>query len=220
MKIIDNKSLRREEGRKPTTTQIWQQQQSEARRKEVEARALIITVVPDWRILQELNPIATEIFPSETIAARKKLLIQAIDNRKQLKELIVEPHEPSLYCETHERIEIQSDAQTIEELSEESRNLRLSLDEYVRAILYTKAFNLNSARKERNEQADARDRAQWRVNCEVSMSQELVNKLKEKYFTESDYYYLKKFGAGDGREYGNLLLRIANEYFGIEEDKM
>lgn len=214
MKVVNNVQLREKE--KQSFVQMIQDELEKKKIRKQESKKLYLTVIPDWRILGELNPIVTAIFDFELKERRKEFLKHAIEERNQLNQLIVEPYEPSLYAEQREKIEIETDKQLIETLSKEAGKAHLTINEYVRAILYTTALNKNNERKERQQKFEEKQKENRTVTFQGFINQKLINKLEEKYPTSKEQREaIVLFGKGN-ELIGEKLLLLAKEYFDIE----
>lgn len=135
MKVINKKAEREKERieiEKNGPAAALNRKRDKARQVEEERKALIVRVVLDWRVSGQLNPITEDIWYPQ---ARKENFIKyAIKNRKQLKELYVEPFEYIAHGNIRS-IEIECDKDTIDMLDNEARKEGLAFNEYVTSIV-------------------------------------------------------------------------------------
>ena len=162
----------------------------------------------DWRVSGQLNSIANDIWYPQ--ANKENFIKYAIKNREQLNELYVEPFEYIAHGNVRS-IEVEYDKDTIDMLDKEARKEGLGFNEYVTSIVYTTAFNINQERERVRAiaDADAAERTPFMIS-EGYISQELKRKLESKYGEPKGILIPNDI-------YTNMLIDIANEYFGIDK---
>lgn len=214
MKLINNKSLREleeQENRSKDPRVILREKIEEQRRKEQEKQELTLTILCDWRILGQINPITKAVWNLDAAKNRNDFLQYAISHRNELEEVIVEPFDIVITNRGSNCIEVEYDKDTIDELCREANRLGLSKLEYVKAILYTTALKINQKRQaehERNEAARIEATPLWIGSGFIS--QKLKRKLEAKYGKPSGYIIPSDV-------YTNMLVSLADEYFGLDQ---
>ncbi|UAL49728.1 hypothetical protein K7887_22035 (plasmid) [Sutcliffiella horikoshii] len=212
MKIVDNTALRQvEEEERLRPIRELQEKAALAKKKEAEEKALIVSVPCDWRIHGELEPLTKAIWDFEVNELRKGYLKAAIKNRKSLEQLVVEPFETESYT-----ISVKYDQETINVLKKESSNLGLSVDEYARYILYTTALKENTERKEKLKQEEEKKEALRKFDFNGQINHELRKKLTDKFHDPIEERKEFGFWIDASKSYGEFLVAVANEYFGIK----
>lgn len=211
MKVINKKAERekeRIESEMNSPAAVLSKKRNKERQQEEERKACTIRVVLDWRVSGQLNPITEDIWYPQ---ARKESFIKyAIENRKRLKELYVEPFEYIAHGNIRS-IEIEYDKDTIDILDNEAHKEGLGFNEYVTSIVYTTAFNINQEREKAKAIADAdtAERTPFMIS-EGYISQELKRKLDSKYGEPAGMIITNDI-------YTNRLIDLAKEYFKIEK---
>lgn len=211
MKVINKKAERekeRIESEKNSPAAVLSKKRDKARQQEEERKACTVRVVLDWRVSGQLNPITEDIWYSQ--AKKESFIKQAIKNRKQLKELYVEPFEYIVHGNIR-AIEIEYDKDTIDMLDNEAHKEGLGFNEYVTSIVYTTAFNINQEREKARVKAEAesKERMPYHIG-ESQISQELKRKLDSKYGEPAGMII-------PNNAYTNMLIDLAKEYFGVEK---
>ncbi|NRT74432.1 hypothetical protein [Clostridium beijerinckii] len=213
MKVINKKSEREKEKEALEN----ERRKKEKVAKELKAKSIVpkIKIVLDWRLRGEYDKYMENkvIFAHEELSLRNNYFKHAINNRKKLKNIITEEYERPI--ETHFNVaEFETDNSTIEALQGEASELRMSLDEYVRGIFYTTAYEVNQARKRTNEEHEAYMKEHTPYDIGGShINQELKRKLDSKYGKPESAW---GFGV-PADAYTNMLIDLAKEYFGIEK---
>lgn len=213
MKVINRKSEREKE---KEALEIERRKKEQAA-KELKAKSIVptIKIILDWRLSGEYDKYMKNevIFAHQAIDLRNDYFRHAINNRKNLKHIIVEGYERPM--ETHFNVaEFETDNSTVEILQGEASELRMSLDEYVRGIFYTTACEVNEEKKKRKEEYEAYVKEHELYDIGKSyISQELKRKLDEKYGKPESLFM---FGV-PADTYTNMLIDLAKEYFGIEK---
>lgn len=213
MKVINKKAEREKEhieSEKKSPAAILSKKADKARKQEEEKKACTVRVVLDWRVYGQLDPITKGIWEIETTRNRENFLKTAIENRKQLKELYVEPFD-YIVGGNIRTIEVEYDKDTIDTLNKEAQKEGLGFNEYVTSIVYTTAFNINQERERVRAIADAdtAERTPFMIS-EGYISQELKRKLESKYGEPAGMIITNDI-------YTNMLIDLAKEYFGIEK---
>ncbi|MCE5222055.1 MAG: hypothetical protein LLF98_12585 [Clostridium sp.] len=213
MKVINKKAEREKEiieNNKKSPAAISSKKADKARQQEEEKKACTIRVVLDWRVSGQLDPITKGIWEIDTTRNRENFLKTAIENRKQIEELYVEPFD-YIVGGNIRAIEVEYDKDTIEMLSNEASKAGLGFNEYVTSIVYTTAFNINQEREKAKaiSDADTAERTPFMIS-EGYISQELKRKLESKYGMPKGLLIPKDIHT-------NMLIDLAKEYFGIEK---
>lgn len=207
MKLVDNRGRQEEAESFGTMTE-------EAEFVETDSRKIAVRM--DWRIYNQVVPVidkATWGFNNRN--SRSKLLTTAIKNRRELKEIVLMDYDreqahkqdqrQSLQCEVSEDI--------LEELIDEAHDLRLSLDEYMRAIVYTYAKQ-EREQSEQHEAATKQDRYANRI-VEVGsgvIEKDLREKLLELYpMTEEEKTFNRGMNIAD-EGLGERLVKLAKAH--------
>lgn len=214
MRVINKRNEREEE--KKSWLQKIQQIREEAERAREAAIVPEIKVFTDWRIEQEYNNAMSNyvIFAHQVEEVRSNFLKDAIDNRSNLKELVLEAYEPDEYNPTIITIEV--DNEIIDTLKKEARRLSIGYDEYIRAIFYTTAFEKNKKKQEAKVKQSEKEKEAWLFEFNGHINQQLRRKLEEKY-GKQQHFSIPGFSA-ISYGYGDMLIDLANEYFGINGD--
>lgn len=215
MKVINKKSEREKEKQILENERRKQEQVS----KKLKEEKIIprINIVLDWRLSGEYEKYMENkvVFAGQKLDLRNEYFRQAINNRKNLKNIIVEGYERPM--ETYHNIaEFETDSSTVEALQSEANQLGMSLDEYVRGIFYTTAYEVNQERKKRKEEHEAYMKEHTPYDIGGShISQELKRKLDSKYGKPESAW---GFGV-PADAYTNMLIDLAEEYFEIKKIK-
>jgi hypothetical protein len=213
MKVINKKSEREKENE----ALELERRKKEQTAKKLQEESIIpkIKIVLDWRLIGEYDKYMENkvVFAGQRLDLRNDYFKQAINNRKNLKHIIVERYERPLETDFNVA-EFETDNTTIEALKGESNELRISIDEYVRGIFYTTAYEVNQEKKKRNEEAEAYAKEHTPYDIGKSyISQELKRKLENKYGKpESNFMFSVPADA-----YTNMLIDLAEEYFKIKK---
>lgn len=217
MKIIDNKTQRELEIKR---NEAARREKEEAEAKAKKERIIpTIKIILDWRLAAEYEKYIRSkeiiVWPHDGNGPKKNYFKYAIENRANLKEIVIEGYDyprETLF----NSLEIESDTATIEALKAEAIKLNLGYDEYVRGIFYTTAYVVNQekAKKEAEHDAYVKEHTPFRVG-EGFISQELKRCLEKKF---GNPVTNTMFGVSESI-YTELLIKLANEYFGIDPDK-
>lgn len=213
MKVINKKSEREKEQEALEIERIKNHRAASKLREE--SIIPTIKIVLDWRLSGEYEKYMENkvIFAGQKLDLRNHYFRYAINNRKKLKNIIVEGYERPMG--THfNTVEFETDNATIEALNSESSQLGISIDEYVRGIFYTTAYEVNQARKRTKEEHDAYMKEHTPYDIGGShISQELKRKLESKYGKPENNFM---FGV-PADAYTNMLIDLAEEYFKIKK---
>lgn len=213
MKVINKKSEREKEQEALEIERIKNHRAASKLREE----SIIprINIVLDWRLSGEYEKYMENkiVFAGQMLDLRNEYFRQAINNRKNLKNIIVEGYERPIKTDSN-TAEFETDDSTIEALQSEANQLGMSLDEYVRGIFYTTAYEVNEERKKRKEdyEAYAKEHTPYDIGSS-HISQELKRKLDSKYGEPKSIF---AFGV-PADAYTNMLIDLAEEYFKIKK---
>jgi hypothetical protein len=214
MRLINNKPIREAEEaeeRYNSPSAILDRQREEQRRRELERRELTLTIPNDWRIVGQVKPLTKAIWWKDEMNNRISFLMYAINHRNELQEVIVEPFELPKKPGTnnYNYIEVEYDKDTNDQLCREANKLGLTKIEYVMAILYTTALKINKERQAEIERqrAEAAEVTPLRIGSSF-ISQRLKRQLEAKYGKPSGFII-------PNDTYTNMLIDLANEYFGL-----
>ena len=150
------------------------------------------------------------IFPHEEIKIRNNFLKYAIENRDKLNQIIIEDYKPGVE-RCHNRVEIETDENTIEALNKEARKLGLDLYQYIRGIFYTTAYEVNQEREKiwKENEERSKEATPFYIG-ESYISQKLKRNLESKYGKPKNTL----FGVNPS-VYTDMLVKVAEEYFNI-----
>lgn len=213
MKVINRKSEREKE--KEALENERRKQERAADKLRVESIIPRIKIVLDWRLNGEYDKYMENkvVFAGQRLDLRNDYFRHAINNRKNLKNIIVEGYERPIETDFN-IVEFETDNTTIEALQGEASELRISIDEYVRGIFYTTAYEVNEDKKKRKEEHEAYVKEHELYDIGGSyISQELKRKLESKYGKPESIFM---FGV-PADAYTNMLIDLAKEYFEIEK---
>lgn len=213
MKVINKKSQREKEKEALEN----ERRKNEQAAKELREKSIIpkIKIILDWRLSGEYDKYRKNevIFEHQIVDLRNDYFRHAINNRKNLKQIIVEGYERPM--ETYRNTaEFETDNSTIQILQDEASKLGMSLDEYVRGIFYTTAYEVNQAREQAAAEHEAYMKEHTPYTIESSsISQELKRKLENKYGKPE----LNSLFGINTSVYTNMLIDLAEEYFEIKK---
>ena len=213
MKVINKKSEREKEAAALETERIKKYQAANKLRED--SIIPTINIVLDWRLNGEYDKYMENevVFAGQRLDLRNEYFRQAINNRKNLKNIIVEGYERPIKTDSN-TAEFETDNSTIEVLQSEANQLGMSLDEYVRGIFYTTAYEVNQERKKKKEEHEAYMKEHTPYDIGGShISQELKRKLESKYGKPENNFM---FGV-PADAYTNMLIDLAEEYFKIKK---
>ncbi|RII32130.1 hypothetical protein D2A34_24740 [Clostridium chromiireducens] len=213
MKVINKKTEREKEAAALEVERIKKYQAANKLREE----SIIpkIKIVLDWRLSGEYDRYMENkvVFAGQVLELRNGYFRNAINNRKKLKNIIVEGYERTIETDCNVA-EFETDNSTVEALQGEANQLGMSLDEYVRGIFYTTAYEVNQERKKKKEDHEAYMKEHTPYNIGAShISQELKRKLDSKYGEPKSIF---AFGV-PADAYTNMLIDLAEEYFEIKK---
>lgn len=212
MKVIDKSIVREKE--RDLLSKKSEQLRKEAEKKKEESKIPKIRVISDWRIEQEYNKaIADTVLFAHQIVERKELFLkESLENRDKLKELVVEAYEPNRRDPII--ISIESTKEYIETLEGEARNLGLTYDQYIRAIYYTSALEINKKKLESAARLKEKQEEARLFDIKGQINQELRKKLDSKYgepVYDTELFNICAYG------YTEMLIDLAKEYFKIDK---
>lgn len=213
MKVINKKSEREKE---KEALELGRRKKEQAAKKLKEESIIpTIKIILDWRLIGEYNKYMENkvVFAHEELSLRNDYFRYAINNRKNLENVIIEGYERPM--ETHfNTAEFETDNSIIEALQSEASQLGMSLDEYVRGIFYTTAYEVNQDKEKvkKEHEAYVKEHTPYDIGSS-SISQELKRKLDSKYGKPEN---VLGFGVS-ADAYTKMLIDLAKEYFGIEK---
>lgn len=159
--------------------------------KAVEQDELVIQVYPDSKICGELRILKEDHsrWINGTPQGRTLFLQTAIKNRNTLDALVIENYNKANAkgIAAQHMLTCTVDEETLAELKDEARAMRLDLDEYMRALTYTYAKKIRDEKIQRDNEAEAKRIAMIPLVIEVPLLKPLQAALIERYpFTEEE----------------------------------
>lgn len=159
--------------------------------KVVEQDELVIRVYPDSKIYGELRILKEDHsrWINGTPQGRTLFLQTAIKNRNTLDALVIENYDKANAkgIAAQHMLTCTVDEETLAELRDEARAMRLNLDEYMRALTYTYAKKIRDEKIQRDKEAEAKRSAMIPLVIEVPLLKPLQAALIERYpFTEEE----------------------------------
>lgn len=151
----------------------------------VEQDELVIKVYPDSKIYGELRILKEDHsrWINGTPQGRTLFLQTAIKNRNTLDALVIENYDKANAkgIAAQHMLTCTVDEETLVELKDEARAMRLDLDEYMRALTYTYAKKVRDEKIQRDNEAEAKRIAMTPLNIEVPLLKPVQAALLEKY---------------------------------------
>lgn len=145
-----------------------------------------IIINPDWKLGDVLaHASGPDLNYSSSDQHKIQFIKQAIDNRPPIKDLVIESYEKA-HKENINKYKISLDDDLISELLKEGSKKKLSLEEYIRAIVYTKAREETDRRIEKQKAAHKRMVFSPFKIEDVVISDSLLNKLYKKFPLSED----------------------------------
>ena len=159
--------------------------------KAVEHDELVIQVYPDSKIYGELRILKEDHsrWINGTPQGRTLFLQTAIKNRSTLDAFVIENYDKANAkgIAAQHMLTCTVDEETLAELKDEARSMRLNLDEYMRALTYTYAKKIRDEKIQRDNEAEAKRIAMIPLVIEVPLLKPLQAALIERYpFTEEE----------------------------------
>jgi len=192
-----------------------------------EATPLMVGFITDWRVEDKYLQAMRERLKSNPynsiIEARKDFLKNAINNRHNLKNIVIEPHEPN-QRRPHSRIEIEvtdEEYMAIQADFQKAGLVSAGLDTYLRALYYSTAIEMIDGDNKKKLRLEESMRQRTLYNIEGAIDFKLRTLLIEKYSNDpslKDYmnsnlnYSLYRAE----RILGDMLVLAAKELFGLK----
>lgn len=208
---IDKRDERKQAAKEEARRKGKEREEKEAKEKEqVEFFAEFHT---DWRCDAEFVHAEEPqecIFPYRE--RRRRFLTRAIENRNKLNSIIIEPHENHRFGHQEywlrDLIKVPIEEAIYFQLKEEAENLGLNLEEYIRGIYYTAAYEKHQKKLEAErlyEEASYRNRTPM---VKGFIPADIRQKLEETYGNPEIVGC--KFGS-----YFDELMQLAREHFNL-----
>ncbi|MFT8343747.1 MAG: hypothetical protein ABF652_20250 [Clostridium beijerinckii] len=212
MKIVSKLNERKKE--KELSAELLRIADQEKQKRKEAAFVPEIIFVSDWRIEQEYEKAVNTgiLFPHQVDLAKTTFLKQALENRDKLKELVIEEYEPNRQYPKY--VSMETTKEYIQTLQDEARKAGIEYDQYIRAIYYTTALEINNSKAKLAEEFKVRQEESKTFEIKGEIDQELRRKLESKYgqpIYSNTLFYTCTYG------YTDMLIDLAKEYFGIEK---
>jgi hypothetical protein len=228
MKIVDNRPVREAEAQ--AEIDKIKNEEKLKKIKAEEEKPLTVGFITDWRVedkyykaTTELNKKRPYVFTSEL---KKDFLREAIFNRNNLRQLIVEPFEPNP-TRRNARIEIEVTDGEYMEIQKDFKKSGFTglggtgMDTYMRALYYTRACELIEINNEAKLLSDENIIKRTIYSFDGQMNHQLKTLLEQRYSNHPSLkpITISNLNVGIYRQErlnGDMLILAANELFGLK----